>query len=373
MNSEVTCVRDVGQQTVLVAGLSLAFQETTVPSESPSGAQIAAAAGFKPEQGATVLEFLVNGELEDIRPDEVVGLGRSTRKFLVVQSDRGFKLKVNGTSMEWPAQIISGGQIRKIGQVAADLEVFQELPDGTERELSEHDLVDLGFRDIEAFKTRPRTWILNVQGVLLKVRQPTILVRQAIQDAGFDPDKPWIAVLRVRGEPKREVDLDYVIDLRHPGIEKLRLTPREVNNGEAPSAPRRMFHLLDVDERFLDGLGLLWETIIETDQPNQQRRWLLIDNYPVPPGFTAGHTRLALEIPPTYPGAQIYGFYTSPPLALKAGHPIPSTQLAAVILGVAFNGWSRHRGDQFPWNPAADNVVTHLALVDAAMTRESGE
>src|SRR5690606_38900334 len=132
-------------------------------------------------------------------------------------------------------------------------------------------------------------WKLNVQGVVLVIYDPTITVRHAIKDAGFDPSKNWIIVLRVRERPKQEVGLDYVIDLRMPGIEKLRLTPREVNNGEAVAKPRRDFALLDADERYLSGLSLWWETVID-----QKRRWLLIHDYPVPAGFTTDRTLLAL-------------------------------------------------------------------------------
>jgi hypothetical protein len=228
--------------------------------------------------------------------------------------------------------------------------------------------VDLSLPHYSIFKTRRRTWKLNVQGVLLDVHEPTIVVRQAIKDAGFDPRKNWIIVLRIHGQPKQQVGLDYVIDLRTPGIEKLRLTPREVNNGEAAARPRRDFAVLAVDERFLDGSGLWWETVID-----QKRRWLLIYDYPVPPGFTAERTLLALEIPLTYPSAQIDMFYTRPPLALKSGRAIDRTQVSAAILGLSFNGWSRHRGAQSPWNPESDNVATHLALVESAMMKEVGE
>lgn len=82
---------------------------------------------------------------------------------------------------------------------------------------------------------------------------------------------------------------------------------------------------------------------------------------------------MALEIPPTYPGAQIYGLYAYPPLALASGCAIASTQLRGVLHGVEYHGWSRNRGPGAPWNSATDNVVTQLALVDAALAKEVGE
>jgi hypothetical protein len=370
MNAEATCINAVGDLVIQVADLSLAFHESQVSTATPTGTQLAQAAGFTPDQGATVLAVLANGELEDVRPTEVVDLATTSRHFVVVLSDRLYKLAINGTVYEWPARIISGGQLRKLGQVPEDAVVYQTLPDGVERILGAHDFVDLDRPGIEQFMTRTRHWTLNVQGVRLTVPHPIIVVRQAITDAGFDATKPWIIVLRVHGEPKREVGLDDVIDLRTPGIEKLRLTPREVNNGEGATATLRMFALLPADMLFLDNLEWRWETRIESTQDGKGRRWLLIHDYPLPNGFTVESTLLALEIPLTYPGAQIDMFYTYPALALTTGQPIPSTQVSAVIGGNNFNGWSRHRGSASEWDPQTDNVITHLALVESAMLKE---
>src|SRR5260370_18701222 len=65
-------------------------------------------------------------------------------------------------------------------------------------------------------------WKLNVQGVIIESRLPTIIVRDALKKAGFDPDAGWIIVLKVAGEPRKNVDLSAIIDLQHPWIEKLR-------------------------------------------------------------------------------------------------------------------------------------------------------
>lgn len=363
---------NIQPQSIKVADFSLAFTDRNIESGMPTGEQLAAAAGFKPKQQVTVLHVLSNGELEDIRPDEVVDLGQSTCKFIIGESDRNYRLTFDKTRFDWPLRIISGVQLRKLGQVSREKQIYLELPDGVERVIHDHDLVDLDAAGVEEFKTRKQTWKLNVQGVVLTIHHPTIEVKQAIQDAGFDPKKDWIIVLRVKGEPRREVGSDFVVDLRTPGIEKIRLTPRNVDNGEAPSAPRREFDLLDKDVHFLDGLNLRWETVLD-GVGQQQRRWLLIHGYQVPGGFTEKATLLALEIPKTYPMAQIDMFYTSPPLALTSGRAIPSTQVSAVIKGVHFNGWSRHRGNQNQWNPETDNVSTHLALVESAMAKEAGE
>ncbi len=370
MNTDANS-NNTAYQVIQIADLSLTFHESHVPTSTPLGAQIAESAGFAADQDATVLAVLPNGELEDIRATERVDLDTTSRQFVVVVSDRLYKLAINGVTYEWPARLISGGQLRKLGSVEQDSVIYQTLPDGVERHLASHDLVDLDGSGIERFETKVREWKLNVQGVLLTVPHPTITVRQAITDAGFDASKPWIIVLRVRGQPNRQVGLDETIDLRTPGIEKLRLTPREVNNGEGAASPLRMFALLPADLYFLNSQGWLWETRIESMPDGQSRRWLLIHDYPLPIGFTAERTLLALEIPLTYPNAQIDMFYTHPPLALTTHQPISNTQVSASIGGTTFNGWSRHRGAASEWDPQTDNVATHLALVESCLLKET--
>src|SRR5438105_2961370 len=180
-------------------------------------------------------------------------------------------------------------------------------------------------------------WKLNVQGVKIESRQPEITVRHAIKEAGFNPETPWIIVLKIAGEPKREVDLSFVIDLRHPGIEKLRLTPRHINNGEMPPSKRTDFSMLPRDEAHLARAGLAWETISDGG-----RRWLILRAYPLPKGYTALTADIAVEIPVSYPGAQLDMFYCYPPVSLMSGAVIPQTQSQETISGRAYQRWSRH-------------------------------
>lgn len=351
----------------LYSNADLQFRGAEVEDKTPTGAQLAEAAGFKSSQQATVLHFLADGELEDIRPTETVTLTTEEERFVIVESDRSFRFTVDGERFDWPVRIISGGTVRKLGQVAADSELLLDREDQPDKVIEPHQLVDLGSPGVEAFKSRKPHWELNVQGVPVISDAPSIGVRDAVVEAGFDPDTGWLIFLKVHGKPKRPVKLTDTIDLSEPGIEKLRLTPDHVNNGES-AAPVRAFDLLDADENYLDRLGHRWETVIEADG----RRWLLIQNYPLTDGYTAARTLLSLEIPPTYPQAALYGFYAFPPLALRSGGEIPSTQLRGKIRGQEFHGWSRNRG-AVAWNPAKDNVVTQLALADEAMAKEAGQ
>ena len=362
---------DVGaaiRHTINVADQTLTYRQVSIDDLTPTGAQLAIVAGFKSVDGVSVLQVLATGDLEDVRPNETVDLRREAGRFVIVESDRAYRLTIDGQRFDWPCRIVSGGLLRKLGQVPADKVIYVERQDQPDHQVDNQDLVDLDAAGVESFVSRKPAWKLNVQGVVLELFAPTIVVRQALIEAGFNPDQGWHIFLKVVGQQKQPVELTTVIDLRTPGIEKLRLTPKDVNNGEAPVVPCRTFALLDIDEAHLNRLGLKWETVVEAE-----RRWLLLHDYPLPVGYTVAHSKVALEIPPTYPGAQIYGFYAYPPLALASGCAIASTQMRVILSGVEYHGWSRNRGSGAPWNPATDNVVTQLALVDAALAKEVGE
>jgi len=47
--------------------------------------------------------------------------------------------------------------------------------------------------------------------------------------------------------------------------------------------------------------------------------------------------------------------------------------MRGVIRNNEFYGWSRNRGQGAPWNAEKGNVVTQLALVEAALAKEVGE
>ena len=366
MRAAESCGHD--QHQIHVADQTLAFRSVPVEDLTPTGAQLSRAAGFKPRDGAVVLLVLPDGALESIRPDEVVDISTCDGRFVIVASDRIYLLTVDGQRFDWPCRVVSGGLLRKLAAVPETSTLFMQQIDEPDQVIGDKDLIDLDTDGIEAFMTRMTVWKLNVHGVVIDVPTSTITVEAAMKQAGFDISQGWHVFLKVRGEPKRELGLADVVDLEEPGVEKLRLMPKNVDNGEAPQTPRRDFALLDTDTEYLARLKRKWETIVEGE-----RRWLVIHLFPLPSGYTATATMLALEIPETYPGAAIYGFYAYPPLALASGRAIPRTQLRGCIFGLDFHGWSRHRGNTAPWDPAKDNVVTHLGLVEAALTKEVGE
>ncbi|MDX0840020.1 hypothetical protein GOD96_29405 [Sinorhizobium medicae] len=350
-----------------IAGIDLNFHQFELDTSTPTGGKIAKVAGFNADQHPYVMQWRDDGDLEELRAQEEADL-RHGKKFIVAESDGTNLITIEGETRNWPADEISGAAVRKLGRISTERTIYLEGADEPDRLVEDDDIIKIRKDGVEQFRSRkPQDWELNVQGKKIVSFTPVISVVDALTRAGFDPNA-WIIILKVQGQPKRPLSVGDDIDLRAPGIEKVRLTAKYVSNGEARAAPARDFSLLEIDASYMDGLGLHWET-----RSSDGHRWLIINDYPVPAGYTVPCTTLALMIPPAYPQSEIDMFYAYPPLHRAAGGGIPATEAVQSIGGLPFQRWSRHRGSVVPWNPQRDNVVTHLALVESALVKEVGE
>lgn len=348
-----------------VADTTLSFRRIALADNTPTGAQIARLAGLGDATTAVVLQWQTSGGIEDIRPEEVAQLSAGLR-FIVASADRTYRFQLNGVRYEWPSSSISVEAVRQLGQVPPVHSVYLERQESADLELRAGTAVALSAGGVERIYSKRAVWALKVQGVGLEFDTPSVRVRDAMERAGFDPAKAWHIFFIVQGQPKQELTVDSVMDLGQPGVEKLRLVQRNVDNGLA-GEPQRAFAVLPADVKHLDAVGLVWETVIS----EEGRRWLLVHDYPLPSGALPATATLALEIPASYPQAQIDMFYFLPFVHPAAGGEYPSTQIRATIRGQVYQGWSRHRNAAAAWNPQWDNIATHLALVETALLAET--
>ena len=130
---------------------------------------------------------------------------------------------------------------------------------------------------------------------------------------------------------------------------------------------RRDFQLPEADEEFLVRLGLRAEAICE-----RNRRWLVIYDFPLPPGFTVSVADVAIEILAGYPPGPLDMAYFAPALKRRDGKTIPQTQVVEQITGKSWQRWSRHRTRECPWVAGEDSVETHIEFVRAFLEREPG-
>lgn len=332
----------------------------------PTGRQILTAAGKNPAEQYMLLMVDEKGVLTEVNlEDQVDVYNQGVEQFIFFESDRLFYASLNGQRFPWGQSHIRESVLRKIGKIPDNCSIWLEHQNRPDELLEEGQSVNLDEPGLEKLYTRQKCWQLNVQGVIVNSEQPTIIARDALIAAGFNPDKGWILVLKVKGEPKQTIAMDDVIDLRKPGIEKLRLTPAEINNGEAVVTFSQDFSLLEKDSTYLNQQNYDWETRLAG-----ARRWLIIHGYPLPGGYNHEQINLAVEIPTMYPDAQLDMFYVYPALTLNNGQIIPQTECQETILGNAYQRWSRHLNGATRWNPQTDSVTTHLAVVEESLLRE---
>ncbi len=347
-------------------GLTIHVNDLAVPisERMPNGRQVLAAAGLHPAAEYALILWPPDG------PTQEVGLEVETDlraypppvMFFARQVDRLFYFVLDNDRFAW-AGPLDEATVRRIGRISNDRELWLVRRDEPDLLVEAGTALDLAQPGVERLYTRRRNWKLDVQGVVIESVEPTIGVEEALQKAGIDPFQGWIIVLKVRGQPKRQVQLTDQVDLRQPGIERLRLTPKQINNGEGGSSLRRQFALLPKDESFLEGCGYRWQTV------DEGRRWLIISDYRLPGGYGLATCDLAIEIPPPYPAAELDMFYCYPPLARSNGAAIPKTEARRSIGGTTYQRWSRHR-ESGQWSPSHDSVATHLGLVEESLSRE---
>ncbi|ESZ03490.1 hypothetical protein X735_33115 [Mesorhizobium sp. L2C085B000] len=138
-------------RSIHIAGTDLVFRAVPVNDQTPSGDQIALAAGFSSDDYSYVLQMRDNGELEDVRSRESVPLSDGQR-FIVALSDRSYRLAFAGGPLDWPARFITAGTLRKLKGVAADKSIYLEKTDEPDFPLDEDDVIDLDEDGVESFK-----------------------------------------------------------------------------------------------------------------------------------------------------------------------------------------------------------------------------
>ncbi|WP_165417465.1 multiubiquitin domain-containing protein [Rhizobium ruizarguesonis] len=139
------------KKAVEIAGTDLVFRDVAINDDTPSGAQIAHAAGFTPDDNVFVLQLRDDEQLEDVRAVEAVSLSDG-RRFIIAANDRSFRFALNGNAMDWPGRFITAPTLRKLGGISNDKVIYLEKSDEADRLLAEDDIVDLDEPGVESFR-----------------------------------------------------------------------------------------------------------------------------------------------------------------------------------------------------------------------------
>lgn len=177
---------------IAIAGSDLQFRTFALADPVPTGRQIIEAFTRSDPSDFIVLQQLENGMLEELRLDETTDLiGAGVERFIVVESDRSFRLLIEGKRQEWPCEIITGATIKKLAGVAhSDADVFLEQKDGPDRGIEDDELVSLAGNGVESFRLHPAQRLVEicVNNRAVKIEKGVrtgLEIKQAAKDQGL--------------------------------------------------------------------------------------------------------------------------------------------------------------------------------------------
>jgi len=146
-----------------------------------TGAELKEQAGIPLE---TVLYLSIKPPYEDeeIGNEKSVDLARPGTEYFYVR--RKLKFTINGEAFEWYKQYISGHELRKLGKINPEDELYLKVDEGFKDELiGEETLVDLARSGVEHFysKACPVQFILIINGRERSWDKKAITFEQVIQ------------------------------------------------------------------------------------------------------------------------------------------------------------------------------------------------
>ena len=92
---------------------------------------------------------------------------------------------------------------------------------------------------------------------------------------------------------------------------------------------------------------------------------LVIENYPLPKGYTLNEVCLMVLVPVNYALTGLDMFYTRPNVERSDGKAIEALA-TEVHLGESWQRWSRH----YHWNSSEDDLARHMMRIKGWLERE---
>jgi len=104
-------------------------------------------------------QVLQGGQLEEIRLDETADLRKpGLERFITFQSDRSFRLVIDGRRFEWGRPLINGLELKQLAGVdPATYGIWLEVRGAEDRAIADNELVDLQQPGVERFFTGKKT------------------------------------------------------------------------------------------------------------------------------------------------------------------------------------------------------------------------
>lgn len=207
---------------------------------------------------------------------------------------------------------------------------------------------------------RKRRYRIKVDRDFLLIDKEGISGAEILTKAGKNP-KNYQLIQVFRFNRREIVENEEIVDVAACGVERFVTLPLDQTEGKTN---RQDFVLPESDLFFLKNFPNIYDTIQENNF-----RWLIIRDYPIPNGYNVEKADVALCVDGAYPISQIDMVYFYPALSL-----INCKSIGALanqpIEGKIYQRWSRHRTPSNPWRAGIDDISTHLLLVNHWLKKE---
>lgn len=142
---------------VQFADAQLEYRAGFIEDPVVTGRQLIAESGNEPADEFIVLQVLPSGDLEELRLNESTDLReRGVERFIIIKSDRTFRFTIVDERQEWPASLINGLTLKRLGKKdPREFSVFLERRDEADQEIDDDQIVDLAVQGVERFYFRP--------------------------------------------------------------------------------------------------------------------------------------------------------------------------------------------------------------------------
>lgn len=155
MQQNQSVTPESGAFRIRVASTDLQFLDFQVPDPVPTGRQIIEVAGGRPADEFIVLEWLKDGDLEELELDETTDLrAQGAERFIVAHSSELFKFEIDGKRHSWPDKTITREVLLAIAQQdPAKFSVWQEFQKKPDEEILAGHPAHLNPEGLERFYT----------------------------------------------------------------------------------------------------------------------------------------------------------------------------------------------------------------------------
>ena len=276
------------------------------------------------------------------------------------------KAKTTGKALKEHDKEIPDGRLFVDVEGGVDVEILDDmtmvLQDGDSYfVIPPSDSDDLDLIDIEECGKHGRplpkgnSYRIRVDGEKYRVDSEKISGTAILELAGKNFQE-WSLNQKFRGGKREKSKADDEVDLTCPDVERFETVRLQAQQGEAA---------YELPEEDLEYLNAHYSTQWQKTSEGNGKYGLIIENFPLPNGYTMEKSALMLLIPSGYPGSGIDMFYFDPPLNRLDGRGIGGLSIEAHFAR-QWQRWSRH----YQWNPGEDFLVRHIEYIRNELEKE---